>query len=305
MTADVHSTRVLDSTMAHRESGTGVPIVFLHGNPTSSYLWRNVMPGVGSGRLLAPDLIGMGDSGKPDIEYSFADHARYLDAWFDALGLRDVVLVGHDWGGALAFDRAARHPDRVRGIAFTETIVKPMSWDEFPEGGRELFRAIRAEGVGEAMILDENAFIEQALPAASATPLPPADLAVYRRPYPTRESRRPLLRWPRSMPLGGEPADVVTRIEAYDRWLEASPDVPKLLLTFAPGAGTMMSSDIIAWCAAHIAALEIEHSDAVAGHHTPEDQPELIAAAIAAWAERLGLTDSHRTVTTGRSGVST
>jgi haloalkane dehalogenase len=282
-------TRVLDSTIAHRESGTGVPIVFLHGNPTSSYLWRNVLPRVTSGRLLAPDLIGMGASGKPAISYDFAGQARYLDAWFDALGLRDAVLVGHDWGGALAFDRAARHPDRVRGIAFTETIVKPMTWDEFPEGGRELFRAIKTEGVGEAMILDENAFIEQALPASSATPLTPADLAAYREPYPTRESRRPLLRWARSMPLGGDPADVVTRIEAYDHWLKSSPDVPKLLLTFTPGPGAMMTSDIVAWCAANIAALEIEHSDAVAGHHTPEDQPELIAVAISAWVERHGL----------------
>jgi haloalkane dehalogenase len=269
-------THVLDSTISHRESGTGAPIVFLHGNPTSSHLWRNVLPGVTSGRLLAPDLIGMGASGKPDIDYSFADHARYLDAWFDALGLRNTVLVGHDWGGALAFDRAARHPDRVRGIAF-------------PEGGRELFRAIKTDGVGEAMILDRNAFIEQALPAASATPLAAADLAVYREPYPTRESRRPLLRWARSMPLGGEPADIVARVEAYDRWLTSSQDVPKLLLTFAPGAGTMLNPDVIAWCAKNMAALEIEHSDAVAGHHTPEDQPESIAAAISAWVERFGL----------------
>ncbi|MFE9996577.1 haloalkane dehalogenase [Streptomyces avermitilis] len=280
---------ILDSTMYHRESGSGVPIVFLHGNPTSSYLWRNVMPAVGSGRLLAPDLIGMGESGKPALDYTFADHARYLDAWFDALDLRDVILVGHDWGGALAFDWAARHPHRVRGIAFTETIVKPMAWAEFPEGGRELFRAIKTRGVGESMILDDNAFIEQGLPGTSATPLTQGDLDVYRKPYPTRESRLPLLRWPRSMPLGGEPADVVARIEAYDRWLEASVDVPKLLLTFAPGPGAMMHEGIIAWCAANIAGLEIEHSEAVAGHHTPEDQPVLIARAISAWVDRLGL----------------
>jgi haloalkane dehalogenase len=280
---------ILDSTLHHRESGTGVPIVFLHGNPTSSYLWRKVMPAVGPGRLLAPDLIGMGESGKPAIDYAFADHARYLDAWFDALDLQDVILVGHDWGGALAFDWAARHPHRVRGIAFTEAIVKPMAWEEFPEGGRELFRAIKTDGVGEAMILDDNAFIEQGLPGTSATALTPGDLDVYRKPYPTRESRLPLLRWPRSMPLGGEPADVVARIEAYDRWLKASSDVPKLLLTFAPGPGAMMHEGIIAWCAANIAGLEIQHSEAVAGHHTPEDQPLLIASAIAAWADRLGL----------------
>jgi haloalkane dehalogenase len=199
------------------------------------------------------------------------------------------VLVGHDWGGALAFDWAARHPRRVRGIAFTETIVKPMAWEEFPEGGRQLFEAIKTEGVGEAMILDENAFIEAALPGAGATPLAQGDLDVYRKPYPTRDSRLPILQWARSMPLGGEPADVVARIEAYDRWLRASTEVPKLLLTFGPGPGAMMHDGIVAWCAANIAGLEIEHSEAVAGHHTPEDQPELIAAAVSAWADRHGL----------------
>src|SRR3954470_2197042 len=218
---------VLDSTI-HYEGASGT-LVYLHGNPTSSHAWRHVLPRTGG---IAPDLIGMGRSGKPDIAYSFADHARYLDAFFDALELQDVVLVGHDWGGALAFDWAARHPDRVRGIAFTETIVKPMAWEEFPEGGRELFRAIKTDGVGEAMILDDNLLIEQALPAAVATPLTPGDLDVYRKPSPTGESSLPPLRWPRSMPLGGEPADVVARIEAYGRWLAASPDVPKLLLTF-------------------------------------------------------------------------
>ncbi|MEU4730143.1 haloalkane dehalogenase [Streptomyces sp. NPDC023588] len=281
---------VLDSTMYHRELGAGAPMVFLHGNPTSSHLWRNVLPAVGApGRLLAPDLIGMGKSGKPDIAYTFPDQARYLDAWFDALGLDDVVLVGHDWGGALAFDWAARHPGRVRGVAFTETIVKPMTWEEFPEGGRPMFRAIKTPQIGEAVILDDNAFIEQALPGTVATPLDPADLDVYRRPFPTRESRRPLLQWPRSMPLGGEPTDVVARIQDYDKWLATSTDVPKLLLTFAAGPGTMMGPEMVDWCARNIAGLEIEHHDAVAGHHTPEDQPLTIAAALTAWADRHAL----------------
>jgi haloalkane dehalogenase len=278
--------RILGSTMHYRESGEGTPIVFLHGNPTSSYLWRHVLPAVGTGRLLAPDLIGMGESGKPDIDYTFADHASYLDAWFDALDLRDVILVGHDWGGALAFDWASRHPGRVRGIAFTETIVKPMTWEEFPEGGRALFQAIRTDGRGEPMVLDDNAFIEQLLPGGVAAPLAESDLDVYRRPYPTRESRRPLLRWPRSMPLGGEPADVVARIAAYGRWLKADPRVPKLLLAFEPGPGAMMHEEVIAWCSANIAGLEIQRSGALAGHHTPEDQPQLIAAALSAWADR-------------------
>jgi haloalkane dehalogenase len=275
---------VFHSTIFYREVGAGpVPMVFLHGNPTSSYLWRHILPAVGAaGHCLAPDLIGMGDSGKPDIAYTFDDHARYLDAWFDALDLDRVVLVGHDWGGALAFDWAARHPGRVRGLAFTETIVKPMSWEEFPAGGRPLFEAMRTPGVGEAMVLDQNTFIEQALPGSTAGGLSEADLNVYRRPYPTRESRLPLLQWPRAMPLDGEPADVVARITAYDEWLATSADVPKLLLAFEPGPGAMMDAGTLDWCATHIAALEIE-GHGPAGHHTPEDQPEAIAASLLAW----------------------
>jgi haloalkane dehalogenase len=280
---------VLDSTISYREIGTGVPMIFLHGNPTSSYLWRHVLPAVGDpGRRLAPDLIGMGESGKPDIAYTFDDHARYLDAWFDALGLDDVVLIGHDWGGALAFDWAARHSGRVRGIAFTETIVKPMSWQEFPEGGRELFRSIKTPGVGEAMILDQNTFIE-ILPGSVASPLAREDLDTYRKPYPTRDSRLPLLQWPRAMPLGGEPADVVARVNRYGDWLTTSADVPKLLLTFQPGPGTMMGPELIAWCAATVASIEIADHDLVAGHHTPEDQPDVIATTIAAWMDKHGL----------------
>ena len=278
-------TSVLDSTMFHREAGSGAPRVFLHGNPTSSHLWRHILPAVPRGRRLAPDLIGMGESGKPEIAYTFDDHSRYLDAWFDAHDLRDVVLIGHDWGGALAFDWAARHPRRVRGIVFFETIVKPMSWQEFPEAGRDLFQAIKTPGVGESMMLDDNVFIEQGLPFTVASGLGAEDLDVYRRPYPTPQSRRPLLQWARSMPLGGEPADVVTRIERYDAWLAASTEVPKLLLAFKPGPGAMMGAEMIEWCAANIAGLEIEEHG-LAGHHTPEDQPEAIAAAVTAWAVR-------------------
>ncbi|MFI5896992.1 haloalkane dehalogenase [Actinoplanes sp. NPDC051513] len=278
---------VLDSMIFYREVGTGVPIVFLHGNPTSSYLWRRILPAVGdSGRRLAPDLIGMGDSGKPDIGYTFADHARYLDAWFDALGLDNVVLIGHDWGGALAFDWAARHPGRVRGVAFTETIVKPMTWEEFPEGGRAIFRALKTAGVGEAMILDDNVFIEQVLPGDVGQGLSEKDLDVYRKPYATRESRRPMLQWARAMPLGGEPAEIVARIDRYDEWLMESADVPKLLLTF--DQGVMMTPELVDWCVANMAHLEVEKCGA-GGHHTPEDQPEAIAAAISSWLDRHSL----------------
>lgn len=277
---------VIDSKMFYHDTGTGVPLIFLHGNPTSSHLWRGIIPAVGdSGRKLAPDLIGMGDSDKPDIAYTFDDHARYLDAWFDALELDRVVLIGHDWGGALAFDWAARHPGRVRGVAFTETIVKPMSWNEFPEGGRDLFASIKTPGLGEAMMLDQNMFIE-ILPGSVANPLSDEDLDVYRKPFPTRESRKPILQWARSMPLDGQPADVVETVARYDDWLATTDDVPKLLLTFLPGPGAMLEPSVIAWCANNIAAIEIADHDVVAGHHTPEDQPDAIAATLASWMDK-------------------
>jgi len=278
---------VLDSTMFYEDAGAGTPFVFLHGNPTSSHLWRNIMPRVGEpGRRLAPDLIGMGRSGKPAIPYRFADHARYLDAWFDALALDGAVLIGHDWGAALAFDWAARHPGRARGLAFMETIVRPMTWDDFPAGAKPRYEALRAPGTGETKVLDENFFIEQALRATVLTGLGDEDLEAYRKPYPTRNSRRPLLEWPRAMPINGEPADVVGRIEAYDDWLARSADVPKLLLTFDGSAETLMiGPEMTAWCAANIAGLEIESCGA-ARHVAPEDQPEAIAAAIAGWADR-------------------
>jgi haloalkane dehalogenase len=279
---------VLGSTMFYRETGAGTPMVFLHGNPTSSYLWRKVMPLAGPGRLLAPDLIGMGDSGKPPIEYTLAGHARYLDAWFDALHLDRVVLVGHDWGGVLAFDWAARHPGRTLGVAFFETIMRSLAWEEFPESAQPFFRSLRTPGAGEAMVLEQNVFIEQALSAGVATGLSAEDLAVYRKPYPTPDSRRPLLAWARSMPLGGQPQDVTARVEAYDQWLATSPEVPKLLLTFDPGPGIMIGPELADWCRGHISALEVA-ACGPAGHHAPEDQPAAIAAAIAAWADGHGL----------------
>jgi haloalkane dehalogenase len=281
----VPSIDVLASTMFYEEAGAGVPFVFLHGNPASSYLWRNVLPGVGPGvRALAPDLIGMGKSGKPAIEYSFDDHARYLDAWIAAVGLEDVVLVGIDWGGALAFDWAARNPSRVRGIAFMETIVKPLTFADFPdaEGARKRYATVTSPD-WETMVLEQNQMLEQALAKTVASGLTEHELAAYRSPFPTPESRVPMLKWSRSIPLDGHPADVVARIEAYDAWLAASHDVPKLLVAFDPGAHVMIGDSLVAWCKANIAALEVVHGGA-AHHLAPEDQPEAIAAAIAEWA---------------------
>lgn len=287
---------VLDSTIFYEETGDGIPFVFLHGNPSSSYLWRNVLPRVSEiGRCLAPDLIGMGSSGKPDVPYRFADHARYLDAWFDELALDDVILVGHDWGGALAFDWATRHPGKTRTLVFMETILRPMSWDEFPAIARSRFEAFRTPEVGETLVLNENAFIERSLSTSVLSGLSDQDLEVYRKPYPSRNSRRPLLEWPRAMPLDGEPADVVSRVEAYDDWLARSEDVPKLLLTFNGSPTLMIGSALTIWCAENIANLEVEHCGA-AGHLAPEDQPEAIAAAIVNWANqhRLWSTDAAK-----------
>jgi haloalkane dehalogenase len=281
-------TSVLDSTIHHEESGDGTPFVFLHGNPCSSRLWRNVLPGVGRGRLLAPDLIGMGQSGKPDVPYLFADHARYLDAWFDALELDQVVLVGHDWGGALAFDWAARHPDRVLGVAFLESIVKPMSWEDLSPPARTRFETIRSAGLGEEMVLEKNLLVRQAFTGGVLAPLNEEEMEPYLAPYPTPASRRPLLAWARQVPLGGEPAELVTRIVAYDKWLADSRDVPKLLLTFEGSPTLLITPEMAAWCAENIAGLEIV-SGGPAGHHAPEDRPEQIAAAISAWVDRHGL----------------
>jgi haloalkane dehalogenase len=279
---------VLDSTIHYQDSGTGTPVVFLHGNPSSSHSWRNVFPGIGGGRLLAPDLVGMGRSGKPDIPYLFADHARYLDAWFDALDLDRVVLVGHDWGGALAMDRAARHPDRVLGLAFLETIVKPMAGDELSPQARARTEAIRTPGVGEEMALEGDLLVRQAFTGGVLAPVGEADLATYLAPYPTRDSRRPLLAWARQMPIDGEPAELVARIEKYDAWLAASPGVPKLLMTFEGSPTLLIDPAMADWCAAHIAALETVPCGP-AGHHAPEDRPAEIAAAISAWLDRHGL----------------
>lgn len=229
---------VLDSEMAYVDRGRGAPIVFLHGNPTSSYLWRNVIPYVEpAGRCLAPDLIGMGRSGRaPGGACRLVDHARYLDAWFDALGLtRDVTLVMHDWGSALGFWWAQRHPERVRGLAYMEAIVRPLTWAEWPEPARAIFQAMRSPA-GEEIVLVKNAFVERILPASVLRRLTEEEMAEYRRPWAEPgEARRPMLTWPREIPLEGQPADVTAIVEGYARWLATS-DVPKLFVNAQPGS---------------------------------------------------------------------
>jgi haloalkane dehalogenase len=234
-------TEILGKRMAHVEMGKGDPVLFLHGNPASSFLWRDVMAAMeGVGRLLAPDLIGMGDSEKLDDSgpdsYQFVEHRRYLDAWIDAaIPGEKVILVIHDWGSALGFDWAHRNPDRVRGIAYMEAIVQPMSWENWPEPARQIFQAMRSPA-GESMILEKNVFIERILPGSILRDLTEAEMAEYRRPFlDAGEARRPTLTWPRQIPLDGQPADVVDIVGAYSDWLSGC-DVPKLFINAEPGA---------------------------------------------------------------------
>jgi haloalkane dehalogenase len=229
---------VLGSEMAYVDVGEGDPIVFLHGNPTSSYLWRNVIPHVADlGRCIAPDLIGMGDSDKvAELDYRFVDHRRYLDAFFDAVGVDDAVtLVVHDWGSALGFDWANRHRDVVAGIAYMEAIVRPVTWDDWPEASRPIFEAMRSPA-GDGMVLDKNVFVERILPSSIIRSLSDDEMDEYRRPYrDPGEDRRPTLTWPREIPIDGDPDDVAAIVDDYGRWLSET-DIPKLFIDADPGA---------------------------------------------------------------------
>jgi len=268
--------RVLDSEMSYVDVGEGVPIVFLHGNPTSSYLWRNIIPFVaGEGRCLAPDLIGMGQSGEsPTGAYRFADHARYLDAWFDALELtREVVLVLHDWGSALGFHWARRNPEHVAAIAYMEALVQPRRWEDFAHGRDAIFRALRSEA-GERMVLDENFFIETVLPKSILRGLSAEEMAAYRAPFTARADRMPTLVFPRELPIDGEPADVVAAVEAYGAWM-AHNDLPKLFINAEPGA--LITGRARDFCRTWKSQREIT----VAGiHYIQEDSADEIGIAL-------------------------
>ena len=280
--------RVFGSEMAYVDVGQGDPIVLLHGNPTSSYLWRNVIPHLQSlGRCIAPDLIGMGDSDKlPNSgpgSYRFVEHRRHLDALLDALDVRErVTLVIHDWGSALGFDWANRHREAVKGIAFMEAIVRPQGWDHWDVMNmRPFLEALRSEA-GEKMVLEENFFIEKILPGAVLRTLAAEELAQYRRPFAEPgEGRRPTLTFPREIPIEGEPADVNAIVNAYAEWLATS-DLPKLFIKAEPGAllgGGANLETVRAWPA--------QTEVTVAGvHFVQEDSPDEIGRAIANWMER-------------------
>lgn len=227
---------IKDTFMSYVDTGRGDPVVFLHGNPTSSYLWRNVIPHVADlRRCLAPDLVGMGDSGKPRIGYRFYDHVAYLDDWFDeVLPEGPVTLVLHDWGSALGFHWAQRQPERVRAIAYMEAIVQPRSWSDFRPGRDTLFRALRGTE-GEKLVMQDNYFIETVLPQSILRKLDEEELEAYRAPFRDPASRLPTLIFPRELPIEGTPRDVVDAVESYGRWLAQSP-TPKLLVSADPGS---------------------------------------------------------------------
>lgn len=267
--------------LAYVEDGSGDPIVLLHGNPMSSYLWRNVLPGIADlGRVIAPDLAGMGRSGRA-TSYRFVDHRRYLDGFLRAVGASErVVLVGHDWGGVLAFDWAASHPDGVRGIAYSETIVRPRSWRDEPPSGQEFFRSLRSVE-GERRVLQDNVFIDQILPSAIPG-LTDGDLAVYREPYrEPGESRRPMLTWAREIPFDGEPADVTAAVKAYGAWLVAS-SIPKLFLAAEPGMILVGEAREFAESFPNQTVVTVG-----AGHFVPEEEPEAFVSALREWLPQL------------------
>ena len=273
---------VLDSTIAYREAGseTGPTVLFLHGNPTSSYIWRNILPIVGPvARCIAPDLIGFGQSGKPNIEYRFADHVRYLDAFLEQMGIPSAYVVAQDWGSGLAFHLAARRPEFIQGLAFMEFIRAMPTWKDFHPDQIETFQKFRTPGIGQEMILEKNLFVEGVLPAATARKLTEEEMNAYRAPFPTPQSRIPVWRFPNELPIAGEPADVYATMGEAHKALAKS-EYPKLLFVGNPGA--LISPE---FARTFVQGLEhcrlIELSSGL--HYLQEDHPDVIGANIKEW----------------------
>lgn len=280
----LHELPALGSTMAYRAAGhEDAPVaLFLHGNPTSSYIWRNIIPHVAPlARCIAPDLIGFGRSGKPDIAYRFADHVRYLDAFIEAAGIKSAYLVAQDWGTALAFHLAARRPEFVRGLAFMEFIRPMPTWEDFHQvpAARETFRKFRTPGEGERMILEANAFVERVLPGSIVRMLSAEEMAEYHAPFPTPRSRKPTWRFPNELPIAGQPADVYAMMEAAHAALAAS-DYPKLLFAGDPGA--LVSPAFAERFARGLKNCRLAQLGA-GRHYLQEDHPEAIGRAVAEW----------------------
>ena len=273
---------VLGSQMHYIDEGEGDPVLFLHGNPTSSYLWRNVIPYVSDdARVIAVDLIGMGKSDKPDIDYSFDDHAKYLNAFIEELELKDVTLVIHDWGSGLGFNYAANNEENIKGIAFMEALLMPMaSYDAFPSPEAvEMFKNFRTPGVGEELIMNQNIFVEQLLPSMILRELSEEEFNYYSEPYPTPESRKPVWKWPNEIPIGGEPKNTHDIISSYNQWLQTT-ETPMLMIYATPGVlGNEMA---VQWAEDNLMNLETVHIGPGL-HFIQEDNPDAIGEAISDW----------------------
>lgn len=272
--------------MAYHERGEGETVVFLHGNPTSSYLWRNVIPHVAPlARCIAPDLIGMGDSEPLDDtglgSYRFVDHRRYLDAFLDEVCPEGpITFVIHDWGSALGFDWGNRHRDRIGGFVYMEGFVQPLIWDQWPESARGIFEGFRSDA-GEKMVMEDNVFVEAVLPASVLRDFVPEEMEEYRRPFRHEADRRPTLTWPREVPLAGEPADVVEIVRSYSEWLADSDDVPKLFVNAEPGA--ILTGPQREFCRSWPNQTEVTVNGI---HFIQEDSPHEIGRAVADWFPR-------------------
>lgn len=281
-------TEILGSKMAYVDEGQGDPILFLHGQPTSSYLWRNVMPHLeGHGRLVAPDNIGFGKSDQPELAYTFGDHYRYFEAFVEKLGLKNITLVVHDWGSGLGLHYAAQNPDNIKAIVTMEAIIAPLipakSYDAMPTDLGKFFRTVRDPVNGRKLLIEDNFFVEGALPGFIVRPLAPEALDVYRRPFLTEKSRIQVNQWPNEMPIGGQPAKTDKIIRDYNTFLEQT-DIPWLFLYATPGA--LNTPEVADYWAARAKNIETVYIGAGL-HYVQEDQPYAIGRAIADWHRRL------------------
>lgn len=283
-----HYAPVLGTQMHYVEAGDGDPVLFLHGQPTSSYLWRNIIPWVAPhGRAVAVDLIGMGKSGKPDIEYRYTDHIKYLEEFINTLGLSGMSLVMHDWGSTLGFDFAMRHEGNIKGLAFMEALIPPAfplpGYEALPEAAREIFKGFRDPDQGRKLLIEQNMFIEKLLPGMIMRQLRDEEMNAYRAPFLDPAAREPVYRWPNELPIGGEPAHTHQLMEKTGAWLTRT-ELPKLHLYADPGA--INPSEVAAWARANMKNIE---TVAVGPglHYIQEDQPEAIGRALAQWLQRL------------------
>jgi haloalkane dehalogenase len=276
--------KVQGAKIHYIDEGEGDPILFLHGNPTSSYLWRNIIPHLTKqGRCIAPDLIGMGKSDKPDLAYRFVDHSRYVEGFIEALGLKSITLVIHDWGSALGFHYAMRHESNVKGIAFMEAIVKPVRWDGFPTDFKIGFKLMRTPGIGFLMISVANFFLTKLLPQTIVRKLTPEEVAAYNAPFTTVKSRKPIRVWPQEIPIDGSPEDTHNIVSSYSNKLQESV-LPKLLFYAQPGG--LIDEAGLQWCRTHFQNLTT--IDIGPGHHfIQEDNPHMIGEELSKWVEAL------------------